>query len=44
MQQNQIKKIKLSKVLAPYLWPVYINPFMDARQHLMSKILDKMKK
>jgi len=44
MQQDQTKKIQLSKVLAPHLWPVYINPFMDARHHLMTKILNNMKK
>ena len=38
------KKIKLSVVLAKYLWPVYIDPFTAGRDMMANQLLARMMK
>ncbi len=42
--EQEVKQIKLSFVLARYLWPVYADAFSNARDDFANKILKRMKK
>ncbi len=40
---EQTKKIELSRVVAKYIWPVYISPMELAQMNMATRLLQRMK-